>query len=111
MPSKPPSPYAPANSRRRLIVDLVAAAAGVDTTYAPPARVYQYSVSMALHLQPPGCLVGLIYLVACLAVPDTSRVALDGRLAAECAGVSRVLGDFDLLDLLAEGGTVTVVLY
>jgi hypothetical protein len=39
-------------------------------------------------------------------MPDTRRVALHRVLAAECAGVSRMLGDFDLLDLFAEGGTV-----
>lgn len=48
------------------------------------------------------------YLLARLAVPDTGRVALDAHFAAECAGVSGVLGDFNLLDLLAEGGTVAV---
>jgi hypothetical protein len=39
-------------------------------------------------------------------MPDTRRVALHRVLAAEGAGVSRMLGDFDLLDLFAEGGTV-----
>ena len=33
-------------------------------------------------------------------------MTLDGVLAAECAAVSCVLRNFDLLDLLAEGGTV-----
>lgn len=45
-------------------------------------------------------------LLAGLAVPDASGVALDGYLAAECAGVSAVLLNFDLLHLLTEGGTV-----
>jgi hypothetical protein len=47
-------------------------------------------------------------LVARLAVPDTGSVALNGDLSAECACVAGVLGDFDLLDLLAERGTVTI---
>lgn len=45
-------------------------------------------------------------LLASLAVPDASRVPLHGDLAAECASVFAVLLDFDLLDLLAERGTV-----
>lgn len=48
-------------------------------------------------------------LVARLAVPDTGRMTLDGDLSAEGAGVAGVLGDFHLLDLLTERGTVTVV--
>lgn len=47
-------------------------------------------------------------LLAGLAIPDAGGVALDGDLAAECAGVAAVLLDFDLLDLLTEGGTVAV---
>jgi len=35
-------------------------------------------------------------------------VTLDAGLAAECAGVSGVLGDFHLLHLLTEGGTISV---
>ncbi len=38
--------YVSFSSRRRLIVDLVAAAAGVDTTYAPPAIVCKSPVSI-----------------------------------------------------------------
>lgn len=45
-------------------------------------------------------------LLARLAVPDASGVTLDGDLAAEGAGVTGVLRDFDLLHLLAEGGTI-----
>lgn len=45
-------------------------------------------------------------LVAGLAVPDTGGVTLDGDLAAEGAGVTGVLRSFDLLHLLAEGGTI-----
>ena len=52
--------------------------------------------------------MSFVYLLACPARPDSSRVTLHGGLAAEGAGVSCVLRDFDLLDLLAEGGTVTV---
>jgi hypothetical protein len=46
-------------------------------------------------------------LMARLAVPDANRVSLDCGLSAECADVSGVLGDFHLLDLLSEGGTVS----
>lgn len=45
-------------------------------------------------------------LPAGVAVPDTGGVTLDGRLAAEGAGVLGVLGDFHLLHLLTQGGTV-----
>ena len=47
-------------------------------------------------------------LVAGSAVPDADGVSLDGGLAAEGADVSGVLGGFHLLDLLSEGGTVSV---
>ena len=47
-------------------------------------------------------------LVARLAVPDSNGVSLDCGLSAECADVFGVLGDFHLLDLLSEGGTVSV---
>lgn len=46
--------------------------------------------------------------LAGLAVPDTGGVSSDGGLAAEGAGVLGVLGDFHLLHLLSQGGTVTV---
>lgn len=46
--------------------------------------------------------------LAGLAVPDTDSVSADGDLAAESAGVLGVLGDFHLLHLLTQGGTVTV---
>jgi len=47
-------------------------------------------------------------LVARLAVPDSDRMSLDGCLSAEGADVFGVLGDFHLLDLFSEGGTVSV---
>jgi len=47
-------------------------------------------------------------LVAALALPDTNRLALDGVLSAEGADVAGVLGDFHLLHLLTQGGTVSV---
>lgn len=47
-------------------------------------------------------------LVAGLAVPDANGVSLNGGLAAESADISGVLGDFHLLDLLSEGGTVSI---
>lgn len=42
------------------------------------------------------------------AVPDTGRLAADGDLAAESAGVLGVLADFHLLDLLTQRSTVAV---
>ena len=45
--------------------------------------------------------------LAGLAVPDTHGVSSDGGLAAEGAGVLGVLGDFHLLHLLSQRGTVT----
>lgn len=90
------------------MVDLVAAAAGVLTTYAPPAIVYKLYVSPHCHVAHLlSWLSGGIHLLAGLAGPDAGRMALHRRLAAESACVSRMLGDFDLLDLFAEGGTVT----
>jgi hypothetical protein len=47
-------------------------------------------------------------LLARLALPDSDSSALDGVLSAEGAGVAGVLGDFHLLDLLTERGTVSV---
>lgn len=47
-------------------------------------------------------------LVAALALPDTNSLALDGVLSAEGADVTGVLGDFHLLHLLTQGGTVSV---
>jgi hypothetical protein len=44
-----------------------------------------------------------------LAVPDTNSLALDGVLSAEGADVAGVLGDFHLLHLLTQGGTVSVM--
>lgn len=48
-------------------------------------------------------------LVAGLALPDPNSLALDGVLAAEGADVAGVLGDFHLLHLLTQGGTVSVI--
>lgn len=45
--------------------------------------------------------------LARLAVPDAGSVSSDGGLAAEGAGVLGVLGDFHLLHLLSERGTIT----
>lgn len=45
-------------------------------------------------------------LLAAPAAPDTNRISLDRRLAAERACVLCVLANFDLLDLLTEGRTV-----
>ena len=46
-------------------------------------------------------------LAAATAVPDASSLTGDGVLAAESAGVSRVLSDLRLLGDLTEGGTIT----
>lgn len=46
-------------------------------------------------------------LLAALTAPDPHRVTLDGRFAAESAGVAGVLADFHLFDLFAEGGAVS----
>jgi hypothetical protein len=47
-------------------------------------------------------------LLAALALPDTNSLALDGILTAEGADVASVLGNFHLLHLLTQGGTVSV---
>jgi hypothetical protein len=47
-------------------------------------------------------------LLARFAVPDSDGVSLDGGLSAERADVLGVLGYLHLLDLLSEGGTVSV---
>jgi len=47
-------------------------------------------------------------LLAAPAVPDADSLTLDGDLSAECAGVAGVLRDFHLLDLLPQGGTISV---
>lgn len=41
------------------------------------------------------------------ALPDAHSLALDGVLATEGARVAGVLGDFHLLHLLTQGGTVS----
>lgn len=47
-------------------------------------------------------------LLACPALPDPDRGALDGGFTAESAGVAGVLGDFHLLNLFSQGGTISV---
>jgi len=47
-------------------------------------------------------------LLAGLAFPDSNGLALNGVLSAEGAGVAGVLGDFHLLDLLTERGTISM---
>jgi len=47
-------------------------------------------------------------LLAAPAVPDADSLTLDGDLSAECAGVAGVLGNFHLLHLLPQGGTISV---
>src|ERR1700742_4121504 len=46
-------------------------------------------------------------LLARLAVPDANSCALYGVLSAEGADVAGVLGDFHLLHLLTQGGTIS----
>lgn len=48
-------------------------------------------------------------LAAGTALPDTNSSALNAVLAAECADVTGVLGDFHLLHLLSERGTVSII--
>lgn len=48
----------------------------------------------------------MAYLLAGLALPDAHSLALHCVLAAEAAEVLGVLADLDLLDLLAQTGTV-----
>lgn len=50
-------------------------------------------------------------LLAALALPDTNSLALDGVLSAEGADVAGVLGDFHLLHLLTQGGTVSGTIF
>jgi hypothetical protein len=47
-------------------------------------------------------------LLARFAVPDSDGVAFDSILAAECADIAGMLGDFHLLHLFSEGGTISV---
>lgn len=47
------------------------------------------------------------WLLACTASPDTDNGTSDGILTAEWAVILGVLGDFNLLDLLTEWGTIT----
>ena len=47
-------------------------------------------------------------LLATSALPDAYSVSFDCVLSAKCADVSGVLGDFHLLDLLAQRGTVSI---
>lgn len=85
------------------MVDLVAAAAGVLVI----VLVTCIEVYWVLHIRQDVC-TSSNRLLARLAVPDTGRVALDGHLSAERAGVLCVLLNFDLLDLLTERCTISV---
>ena len=102
--------YTSAISLRRRMVDRVAAAAGVlypecqGLHSAWDAR--QDQLSWLIDLRDGPCATG-DGLVAALALPDANGLTLDGVLAAESADVSGVLGDFHLLHLLTEGGTVS----
>src|ERR1700744_942087 len=67
--------YVSLNSRKRRIVDLVAAAAGVASMYAPPAKVYISRSQSSMLI----CLIVLCrrvgpYLLARSALPDARRV-------------------------------------
>jgi hypothetical protein len=90
----------------------MAAAAGVlfksyvspallDEMYVPIQYQVQSNVRHCVCSSSDGLVTGP-------AVPNANGVSLDGGLAAEGADVSGVLGDFHLLDLLSEGGTVSV---
>lgn len=90
----------------------MAAAAGVlFKSYVSPAPLDEMCVPIRCQVQlnVRHCVCSSSDgLVAGPAVPNANGVSLDGGLAAEGADVSGVLGDFHLLDLLSEGGTVSV---
>jgi hypothetical protein len=93
------------------MVDRVAAAAGVLYSTIRICdgwgKLPQSLSVLALDLRDGPCTTG-DGLVATLALPDTNGLALDSVLSAECAGVSGMLSDFHLLDLLTKRGTITV---
>lgn len=72
-----------------------------------PGRVTVSFLAMVVDLRDSVSTTGNS-LVAALALPDTDSLALDGVLSAESADVAGVLGDFHLLHLLTQGGTVSV---
>lgn len=96
----------------------MAAAAGVLCCLSVSSSLIDRLYSVPLHLGTElvrGFIVDVRHsvcsssdsLVARLAVPDSDGMSLDCGLSAECADVLGVLGDFHLLDLLSEGGTVS----
>ena len=105
--------YTSAISRRRRIVDLVAAAAGVleismlDTIRTPWAIEGFGCEVLCPDLRNSPC-TSRNGLLAASALPDADSLSLDCVLAAKCAYVAGVLCDFHLLYLLSQGGTVSV---
>ena len=105
--------YTSAISRRRRIVDLVAAAAGVleismlDTIRTSWAVVGFGCEVLCPDLRNSPC-TSRNGLLAASALPDADSLSLDCVLAAKCAYVAGVLCDFHLLYLLSQGGTVSV---
>lgn len=103
--------YTSAISLNRLMVDLVAAAAGVlenrGKKRVRQARMWCEDLNTAFkNLRNSPC-ASSDSLLAALALPDSDRVSLDCVLPAEGADVSGMLGDFHLLDLFSEGCTVS----
>lgn len=92
------------------MVDLVAAAAGVLCGQCQSESSWSLSdlIQRDMENVRDGVSTTSDGLLAGPAVPDTGGMTLDSDLSAECAGVAGVLGDFHLLDLLTERGTVTV---
>jgi len=92
-------------------VDLVAAAAGVLrlqldlSDWHPFTYAVRHVSSWNLRDDPGSASNGFLTRST---LPDSDRMSLHRSLAAECAGVSRVLRDFHLLDLFSEGGTISI---
>lgn len=98
--------YTSAISLNRLMVDLVAAAAGVLRGVKALDRLDGVQKAHILDLRNSPC-ASSDSLLAALALPNSDRVSLDSVLSAESADVSGMLGDFHLLDLLSEGCTIS----
>lgn len=84
------------------MVDRVAAAAGVLNSHNVSTQSntsQRHTVGGNLNIRDDISTAGNS-LVARLASPDAYCLALDAILAAECAGVAGMLGNFHLLDLL-----------
>jgi hypothetical protein len=100
-------------SLSRLIVDRVAAAAGVLCESVSERVCNFFNIAWHMNQSPA---LDLRYspsttgnrLLARFAFPDTHGLTLNSILAAEGADVAGVLGDLHLLHLLSEGGAISV---